>query len=86
MRCLSQQAKGISGCQPGANSSLLADWPRDVDPVTRTRLGGKVVEHLAEDLKREFPDMVGFSQTNLKCMRTFAEAYSEEAISQRSID
>ncbi|MBE9110810.1 DUF1016 family protein [Nodosilinea sp. LEGE 07298] len=47
--------------------------------------GGKVIERLAKDLKREFPDISGFSQTNLKYMRAFAEAYSEEAIGQRSV-
>lgn len=48
--------------------------------------GGKVIERLAKDLKREFPDMTGFSKTNLKYMRAFAEAYSEEEIGQRSVD
>lgn len=48
--------------------------------------GAKVIQQLAKDLKREFPDMAGFSQTNLKYMRAFAEAYSEEEISQRCVD
>ena len=48
--------------------------------------GGKVIERLAQDLKREFPDMSGFSQTNLKYMRAFAQAYSEDEISQRCVD
>lgn len=48
--------------------------------------GSKVIDYLAQDLKREFPDMTGFSKTNLKYMRTFAEAYSEEEIGQRSVD
>jgi predicted nuclease of restriction endonuclease-like (RecB) superfamily len=48
--------------------------------------GGKVIERLAKDLKREFPDIAGFSQTNLKYMRAFAETYSEEEISQRCVD
>ena len=42
--------------------------------------GSKVVNRLAQDLKREFPDMKGFSRTNLLYMRAFAEAYSDEAI------
>jgi predicted nuclease of restriction endonuclease-like (RecB) superfamily len=33
---------------------------------------------LAKDLKREFPDMQGFSPRNLKYMRTFAEAWPDE--------
>ncbi|WP_035994984.1 PDDEXK nuclease domain-containing protein [Leptolyngbya sp. KIOST-1] len=40
--------------------------------------GGKVIERLAQDLKREFPDMQGFSQRNLKYMRAFAEAWPDE--------
>ncbi|OLP18391.1 hypothetical protein BST81_10950 [Leptolyngbya sp. 'hensonii'] len=39
--------------------------------------GAKVVERLAKDLKQEFPDMKGFSRTNLLYMRAFAEAYPD---------
>lgn len=46
--------------------------------------GSKVVSKLAQDLKREFPDMKGFSRTSLLYMRAFAEAYPDEAIVQRS--
>ncbi len=46
--------------------------------------GAKVIEKLAQDLKREFPDMKGFSRTNLLYMRAFAEAYPDEEIVQRS--
>lgn len=42
--------------------------------------GTKVVERLAKDLRLEFPDMTGFSRTNLLYMRSFAEAYPEESI------
>lgn len=48
--------------------------------------GSKVIERLAQDLKREFPDITGFSRTNLKYMRSFAEAYTEDEIGQRSVD
>ena len=40
--------------------------------------GGKVIDRLAKDLKREFPDIQGFSPRNLKYMRTFAEAWPDE--------
>ncbi|MBD2115059.1 MULTISPECIES: PDDEXK nuclease domain-containing protein [Cyanophyceae] len=40
--------------------------------------GGKVIERLAQDLKREFPDMKGFSRSNLMYMRAFAEAWPNE--------
>lgn len=36
--------------------------------------GAKVIDRLADDLRREFPDMKGFSPRNLKYMRAFAEA------------
>jgi predicted nuclease of restriction endonuclease-like (RecB) superfamily len=39
--------------------------------------GTKVLERLAQDLKREFPDMKGFSRSNLKYMRAFAEAWPD---------
>lgn len=38
--------------------------------------GTKVIERLARDLRREFPDMGGMTSRNLKYMRAFAEAYS----------
>lgn len=44
--------------------------------------GSKVIQRLSKDLKREFPDMKGFSTRNLKYMRAFAEAYPEESIVQ----
>jgi predicted nuclease of restriction endonuclease-like (RecB) superfamily len=46
--------------------------------------GDKLLERLANDLRHEFPDMKGFSKTNLKYMRMFAEAYS--SIVQRVVD
>ncbi|MBD2261046.1 PDDEXK nuclease domain-containing protein [Pseudanabaena sp. FACHB-2040] len=47
--------------------------------------GTKVIERLAKDLKREFPDMKGFSRSNLMYMRSFAEAYPDEVIVQRGV-
>jgi predicted nuclease of restriction endonuclease-like (RecB) superfamily len=48
----------------------------------RENWGAKVIERLAADLKRSFPDMRGFSPRNLKYMRAFAEAWSEEEFVQ----
>jgi len=42
--------------------------------------GAKVIDQLARDLRAEFPDMRGFSRTNLLYMRAFASAWPEEAI------
>ena len=47
--------------------------------------GTKVIEYLAKDLKHEFPDMKGFSSRNLKYMRSFAEAWSDEQIVQQVV-
>ena len=47
--------------------------------------GTKVIQRLAKDLKREFPDMKGFSRSNLMYMRAFAEAWPDEQIVQRSV-
>lgn len=45
--------------------------------------GAKVVQRLAKDLQREFPDVQGFSARNLKYMRAFAEAYPDVEIVQQ---
>jgi predicted nuclease of restriction endonuclease-like (RecB) superfamily len=45
--------------------------------------GTKVVERLAKDLRREFPDVQGFSARNLKYMRAFAAAYPNVEIAQQ---
>ena len=47
--------------------------------------GGKVIDRLARDLKREFPDMKGLSPRNLKYMRAFADAYPSEQIVQEAL-
>lgn len=47
--------------------------------------GAKVIEKLSADLRHEFPEMKGFSRSNLMYMRAFAEAYMDEEIIQRSV-
>lgn len=54
--------------------------------LERERWGAKVVDRLAGDLRRAFPDMKGFSRTNLKYMRRFAEAYPDLTIGQQVVD
>ncbi len=39
--------------------------------------GAKVIERLAADLRREFPDMRGLSRSNLHYMRSFAAAWPQ---------
>lgn len=47
--------------------------------------GAKVIERLAADLRREFPQMKGFSRTNLLYMRAFAQAWPDERIVQQVV-
>jgi predicted nuclease of restriction endonuclease-like (RecB) superfamily len=61
---------------------VLLYWQlgRDIlDRQERESWGAKVIDRLATDLKRAFPDMKGFSPRNLKYMRAFAEAWRDEA-------
>jgi len=47
--------------------------------------GAKVIERLASDLRSAFPDMKGFSRTNLLYMRSFAEAWPDQLIVQQAV-
>ncbi len=42
-----------------------------------------VIDRLAADLRKAFPEMTGFSPRNLKYMRALAEAWPDEAIVQQ---
>lgn len=53
--------------------------------VNQKKWGSKVIIHLSNDLKREFPEMSGFSLRNLQYMRSFAAAYPDEAIVQQVV-
>jgi predicted nuclease of restriction endonuclease-like (RecB) superfamily len=46
--------------------------------------GTKVIERIAKDLKREFPEIKGFSRTNLLYMRAFASAYPDDQFVQQA--
>lgn len=49
--------------------------------------GSRVLPRLAEDLRRRFPTMKGFSATNLKYMRQLAAAWPEErSLGQQAVD
>ncbi len=47
--------------------------------------GAKTIGNLAKDLKSSFPDMKGFSLTNIKYMVQFAKEYPEFPISQQVV-
>ena len=64
---------------------VLLYWQIGRDILTRQEKegwGSKVIQQLAKDLKREFPNMKGFSSRNLNYMRAFAQAYPDEQIVQ----
>jgi len=46
--------------------------------------GAKVIDHLAVDLREEFPDMKGLSSRNLKYMKYFAQECPDFLIGQQS--
>jgi len=67
---------------------ILLYWQigRDIlERQEREGWGAKVIERLADDLRREFPDMKGFSSRNLKYMRKFAEAWPDEQFVQQVV-
>lgn len=72
-----------------ANSAMvLMYWDLGkviLDRQDRQGWGAKVIDRLSYDLKTAFPDMSGFSPRNLKYMRTFAEAWPEREIVQRTV-
>lgn len=51
----------------------------------RWSVGGSGEAGPAADLRLAFPEMLGFSSRNLKYMRSFAEAWPEEAIVQQLV-
>ena len=53
-----------------------------VEQQQQANWGDKVTERLSDDLKREFPDMKGFSHRNIKYMRQFAASYPDFPIGQ----
>jgi len=47
--------------------------------------GSKVIDQVASDLRSEFPEIRGFSPSNLKSMRLFARTWSDGPISQQAV-
>ena len=47
--------------------------------------GAKIIDQLAKDLKRAFPEIKGFSRSNLKNMRQFAAAWPDWEFSQQLV-
>jgi predicted nuclease of restriction endonuclease-like (RecB) superfamily len=67
---------------------ILLYWHigRDIlNRQVRAGWGAKVIDRLAADLRSEFPDIKGFSRTNLLYMRAFAETWPEESFVQQVV-
>ena len=67
---------------------ILLYWnigKRILEQQKRQGWGAKVIEQLAKDLRLEFPDMQGFSRTNLLYMRAFADAYPNAEFVQQVV-
>ena len=67
---------------------VLRYWQIGRDILARQALqgwGAKVIERLAHDLRAAFPEMKGFSRTNLMCMRASAEAWPAAEIVQQAV-
>lgn len=65
---------------------VLLYWNIGRDILTRQQesgWGAKVIDRLAIDLHRAFPEMKGFSARNLKYMRAFAEIWIDEEFVQQ---
>ncbi|MBD2463684.1 DUF1016 domain-containing protein [Oscillatoria sp. FACHB-1407] len=64
---------------------VLLYWQIGRDILVRQEQAGwgaKVIQTLSNDLKQEFPEMKGFSRSNLLYMRAFAQAFPDEQIVQ----
>jgi predicted nuclease of restriction endonuclease-like (RecB) superfamily len=57
-----------------------------LDRQQRQGWGAKVIDRLAVDLRAAFPDMKGFSSSNLKYMRFFAELCPAPQFGQQPAD
>jgi predicted nuclease of restriction endonuclease-like (RecB) superfamily len=65
---------------------VLLYWSIGRDILARQKelgWGAKIVDRLAADLRKAFPEMTGFSPRNLKYMRSFAEAWPDEQFVQQ---
>lgn len=65
---------------------ILLYWNVGKDILTNQEKlgwGAKVIDQLSQDLRKEFPDMKGFSVRNLKYMQAFAATYPDPEFVQQ---
>jgi predicted nuclease of restriction endonuclease-like (RecB) superfamily len=71
--------------QSRVGPAVLAHPAGHLGSAEREHWGAKVIDRLAVDLKKAFPEMKGFSPRNLKYMRAFAEAWPDEEFVQQAV-
>ena len=71
----------------GEHIRLYHEIGREIlERQSRQGWGAKVIDRLSADLRSVFPEMKGFSATNLKYMRFFAQERPEMRIGQQFAD
>ncbi len=85
VRIISARQKAVLA----VNSEMIVlYWQIGRDILVRQEMQGwgtKVVDRLSADLRREFPEMKGFSARNLKYMRLFAEIWLDDQFVQQVV-
>ena len=67
---------------------IVLYWGIGRDILSRQRSegwGARVIDRLADDLRRAFPEMTGLSARNLSYMRAFAEAWPDRELVQQVV-
>jgi len=83
IRSAQQRAVLAANCE-----MIVLYWQIGLDILERQNRqgwGAKVVNRLSDDLRREFPEMKGFSRANLLYMRSFAEIWENLEIVQQLV-
>lgn len=87
---VSEVISGVRNAQQRALLSVnrelvLLYWNVGNIILERAEWGNKFIENLSADIRKEFPELTGFSPRNLKNMRRFAEAYPSKQIVQQLV-
>ena len=89
-KVVSEVISGVRSAQQRALLSVnrelvLLYWNVGNVILERAEWGNKFIENLSADIRKEFPELTGFSPRNLKNMRRFAEAYPSKQIVQQLV-
>lgn len=89
-KVVSEVISGVRNAQQRALLSVnrelvLLYWNVGNIILERAEWGNKFIENLSADIRKEFPELTGFSLRNLKNMRRFAEAYPSKQIVQQLV-